>query len=191
MQFLPPRRWFQFRLSTAFVLVGILCWMLSCRPYLLAIFGELPFAGDDIIVIGDARFPNPALLWPTLALAVFVGWKLACAFTRFQVQRGSASTRPCSQRRWYQFRISTWLIIIWFIAALSCRPYLVSMVGRALPYDDDSGYTFLVGEHTLLHPTLAFLLPVLAALLGWKAVGAVERFKRSNASNLATEFSGP
>ncbi len=32
MKFIPPRRWFRFRLSTWFVLLGILCWAMATRP---------------------------------------------------------------------------------------------------------------------------------------------------------------
>lgn len=63
MQFLPSRRWFQFRLSTAFVLVGILCWMLSCRPYVVSIFGEMPFVSDGELwyAVGEHRMLNHGL----------------------------------------------------------------------------------------------------------------------------------
>jgi hypothetical protein len=33
MRFLPPRRWIQFRLSTWFVLVAIVAWAMTCRPW--------------------------------------------------------------------------------------------------------------------------------------------------------------
>jgi hypothetical protein len=33
MHLLPPRRWFQFRLSTWFVLVAILGWAMACWPF--------------------------------------------------------------------------------------------------------------------------------------------------------------
>jgi hypothetical protein len=33
MRLLPPRRWFQFRLSTWLLLIAILCWAMSARPY--------------------------------------------------------------------------------------------------------------------------------------------------------------
>lgn len=32
MRFLPPRRWLQFRMSTCFVLVGIVGWAMMCWP---------------------------------------------------------------------------------------------------------------------------------------------------------------
>ena len=35
MRFLPPRRWFRFRLSTWFVLVAILAWAMTCWPILV------------------------------------------------------------------------------------------------------------------------------------------------------------
>ena len=35
MRFRPSRRWFQFRLSTWFVLVAILGWAMTCRPYVI------------------------------------------------------------------------------------------------------------------------------------------------------------
>jgi hypothetical protein len=39
MRWLPPLRWFQFRLSTWFVLVGILAWTFSVLPPYYRVFG--------------------------------------------------------------------------------------------------------------------------------------------------------
>lgn len=77
--FLPPRRWFQFRLSTWFVLVGIVAWALVSQPFVVESLG--PRAGimsgppwDPIYVV--ERRPNLKLIYPALALAAFLSWKL-------------------------------------------------------------------------------------------------------------------
>ena len=87
MPFLSPRRWFQFRLSTWFVLVAILAWAMTCRPYYTFIDGwwkhmdergstwsrgPLPISPDEVRM-------NPQLVWPALALATFLTWKAAWA----------------------------------------------------------------------------------------------------------------
>ena len=194
MQFLPPRRWFQFRLSTALVLVGILCWMLACRPYVVWVRGEPQIRkGDYFPLVKVNSILNPALLWPGLALSAFLGWKGACAFARSQEQHGVSSTRKLPERRWYRFRISTWLVVGCFSAALMCRPYVVRRVGQAPTFDYDLGYWFCHYDapytYSVVHPILAFLLPVLAALLGCKAVGVMAWLKSANASILSTEIS--
>ncbi|MGD9647867.1 MAG: hypothetical protein AB7U73_19305 [Pirellulales bacterium] len=194
MQFLPSRRWFQFRLSTAFVLVGIGCWMLACRPYVVSIFGEMPFEDDGKLyyAVGDHPMLNPALLWPGLVLAAFVGWKARSTVARFQEWRRAASPRERPQRGWYWFRIiGTWLFLAWlFVVAVHCRPYVVTMVGREVPPSDENPFPFLVGEQRFLNPGLARSMLVLAAFLGWKAVGAAERLKSAIALNRATEIPG-
>ncbi len=195
MRFLPSRRWFQFRLSTALVLVGILCWMLSCRPYVVSIFGSMPFVDDgkQYYALGDHPMLNPSLLWPGIVLSAFVGWKAACAFARFQEQRRATNTRDMPQRHWHWLRIiGTWLFLAWlFLGAINCRPYVVTMIGKEVPPSDENPFPFLVGEQRFLNPGLAPSLLLLAAFLGWKAGGTIGRLKSANASNLATEFSGP
>jgi len=108
MRYLPSRRWFQFRLSTWFVLVAILCWAMAIRPWatwyteqgVVRTFGEpkLPFGARVVWIHGPDEGPpdaaaippahlwernilrvNPRLAWPALALAAFVAWKVAWA----------------------------------------------------------------------------------------------------------------
>jgi len=136
---------------------------------------------------------NHGLLWPGLVLAAFVGWKTAGAFQRFQEHRRATNSRELPQRRWRWFRIfGTWLFLAWLFvdAAIHCRPFVVTMVGREVPPSDENPFPFLVGEQKFLNHALTPSLLMLAALLGWKAVGVVKRLKPSDASNLATEFSG-
>ena len=105
MRFLPSRRWFQFRLSTWFVLVAILGWAMATRPYygwfvsrqsgtvvqVRAIAteqtGRFSFksttrgydaAGADAWLESRQQF-NPRLKWPALALATFLAWKAVWA----------------------------------------------------------------------------------------------------------------
>ncbi len=62
----------RFLLSTWFVLAAILCWALSCRPLLI-----LP--ADDFDPFSDYKEVslNSRVLWPALALLVFITWKAA------------------------------------------------------------------------------------------------------------------
>ncbi len=85
---LPPRRWFQFRLSTWFVLVAILAWAMYLWPWTVKVRTDyhkvLP---DGIHDIGyfEVPAPDPRLLYPTFALVAFVGWKVGRAlFTRWR-----------------------------------------------------------------------------------------------------------
>ncbi|MBX9789949.1 MAG: hypothetical protein K2Y37_13610 [Pirellulales bacterium] len=77
MQFLPPRRWLQFRLSTWFVLVAILGWAMASRPWLIEVQHVPPFE--------PWYLPNPFLALPALTLAAFLAWNAAWAlFGRFK-----------------------------------------------------------------------------------------------------------
>ncbi|MGE0536595.1 MAG: hypothetical protein AB7O68_16615 [Pirellulales bacterium] len=100
MRFLPPRRWFQFRLSTWFVLLAILGWGMTCRPYctdLLSVVAEhellLGYNDDDpyhtaeLATLDAETGINPALRWPALALAVFLAWKAAWAVVPRVIRR--------------------------------------------------------------------------------------------------------
>jgi hypothetical protein len=90
MPFLPLRRWFQFRLSTWFVLVAIIAWAMTCRPYYWEIFGStiepasIGFNDADPYHLNEPsrehrkKF-NPSLRWPALALTAFLTWKAAWA----------------------------------------------------------------------------------------------------------------
>jgi len=108
MPFLPARRWFQFRLSTWFVLVAILVWAMTEWPYSITHRREWhhegvpllsthstqawdrqhPWPADAEHYIGNGEGgvwwtvrsrPNPGLKWPALALALFLTWKAAWA----------------------------------------------------------------------------------------------------------------
>ena len=91
------RRWFQFRLSTWLVLIAILAWAMTARPYLVyglvdaatysfpswiapppADHADYGYDWPDYAPVGW----NPALLYPALALAAFIGWKAAWAIGR-------------------------------------------------------------------------------------------------------------
>ena len=101
---LPPRRWFQFRLSTWFVLVGILAWAMMCRPWTLPariVEGSdvqgltVEVRPGDFEMAGQFRMEvpmNPALRYPALALAALVGWRAAWAIVERRRKRSEAST---------------------------------------------------------------------------------------------------
>jgi len=72
----PRRRWFQFKVSTWFVLVGILCWALACRPWWFEFVTEQTFISLNI-----------ALAYPTLALLAFIAWKVAWLVVERRSQR--------------------------------------------------------------------------------------------------------
>lgn len=116
MPLLPSRRWFQFRLSTWFVLVAILAWAMGLRPrgyvqvydnpkvllhrgwwpgpehpdYFQLVLQSAQAHSFRGIAIGFG--PNPAIVYPFLALAAFVGWKGAWAIVERRRQRTFAST---------------------------------------------------------------------------------------------------
>ena len=77
-----PRRWFQFHLSTWFVLIVIAAWAMFYWPWMVKVRTNyrkvLPNGVHDTWYI-DSSAPDPRLLYPALALAVFVGWKVARA----------------------------------------------------------------------------------------------------------------
>ncbi len=91
MPILPPRRWYQFRLTTWFVLVAILGWAMTywpwvvihrevkIRPLIEEEIGSGSHSGTFTYTDLDIEIPNRAILWPALALATFVGWKAAWA----------------------------------------------------------------------------------------------------------------
>ncbi len=102
MKLLPPRRWFRFRLSTWFVLLGILCWFVSTpcnlyRHYSVNTPGEFVWLSDttepldefpeNVFHLHTDIYPNPRLLGPTLALLAFITWK---AFWAVRARRVSA-----------------------------------------------------------------------------------------------------
>ena len=92
----PRRRRFQFRLST-WLLVAILAWAISTRPYQVpANLSQMVFTGGGFVqpslfcrvfgfelmatrtieYVGPTKL-NPTHLYPALALAAFIGWKAA------------------------------------------------------------------------------------------------------------------
>lgn len=89
-----PRHWLQFRLSTWFVLIGILAWGVTARPWIVPtvafsgyrrkheVYPDLRAGSQFVAVVTETYTLNPALLGPTLALAAFVGWKAAWAIGR-------------------------------------------------------------------------------------------------------------
>lgn len=110
----PTRRWFQFRLTTWFVLVAILAWAMLLGPkadrvFIYRLYHNRPLPFDAYSVkqfknIGEYSFGsksftkseitrsviNPAHFYPALALAAFIGWKVAWAMQR----RLKARTAP-------------------------------------------------------------------------------------------------
>ena len=91
-----PRPWFRFRLSTILVLTAIAAWAMACRPYLitttehvvksrLQLSGYQPIPGEEMPVAGYIGFDeartiiNSELLWPALAFAAFLAWKVGWA----------------------------------------------------------------------------------------------------------------
>jgi hypothetical protein len=85
-------RWFQFRLSTWFVLVAILGWAMACRPLIVSTFevadtkpvgrvGAIPLVVNLHQTMWTVHHDelNPGLKWPILALAAFVAWKAGWA----------------------------------------------------------------------------------------------------------------
>jgi len=98
MRFLPPRRWFQFRLSTWFVLVAILGWAMACRPWWVNEFdideSSPRLVTGDItqgIYLVDKSHVNGQLLQPASALAVFLAWKAAWAVVERRRRRSAAA----------------------------------------------------------------------------------------------------
>lgn len=109
MHFLPPRRWFQFRLSTWFILVVILGWAMACQPWIVhARFGVAPrgFASSTpklvtfLNVKYVRRFTTPYLYdefglnrklgGPALAVAAFLAWKAAWAVVERRRRQSAA-----------------------------------------------------------------------------------------------------
>ena len=70
MRFLPPRRWFQFRLSTWFVLVATLVGLMISWPWIIV------RSGNEIVGEKWAS-PNPKLLMPIVTTLLFLAWKTA------------------------------------------------------------------------------------------------------------------
>jgi hypothetical protein len=72
MRYLPPRRWFQFRLSTWFVLVAIVAELMVSWPWVIVISGN-EIVGEKWVS------PNSRLRLPISTVLLFLAWKAAWA----------------------------------------------------------------------------------------------------------------
>jgi len=116
----PRRRWFQFRLSTWFVLVGVLCWALACWPWIVErqvtlkvyggndhwtldelspnrFFGFIRYIESNATkaaLIERQTIPNPALIYPSLALLAFIAWKVAWLVVERRRTRAATICNP-------------------------------------------------------------------------------------------------
>jgi len=172
----PPRRWFRFRLSTVLILTAILAWAMATRPRIgivilqfrrVASERSFDFSAGYIPDLVDKEFwmirlysftpsedrgcfvyfgPNPELAWPTLALAVFISWKVMWAF-RERVVRRHMSAAPEQntkderlRRRWSRIGLPTILILaaitVW---GMTTRPNI------GIHYFEDKSYRFSAG----------------------------------------------
>lgn len=93
----PHRRWYQFRLTTWFMLVAILAWALTLRPWIVTkqtpIRYGLP-ADEEVFRQWEREsrpYINPSLLYPALAFTSFVGWK--CFWLIVERRRNRSETR--------------------------------------------------------------------------------------------------
>ena len=81
----PRFRWFQFKLSTILILTAIAAWGMGTKPWLISHSipdprnQTVPLIGGSSVTYTwpdeEQRILNPALQWPTLALASFLTWK--------------------------------------------------------------------------------------------------------------------
>jgi hypothetical protein len=117
----PKRRWFQFRLSTWFVLVAILAWAMTYQPWIVtetiqgrSSYIQLPSSSKSTADFESAYYQwlgrtkpiggplwlltyrvdylNPRVLGPIAALVAFLAWKAAWAVGPQIVRRGSSSS---------------------------------------------------------------------------------------------------
>lgn len=114
------RRWYQFRLSTILVLVGILAWAMARRPWInwggngiepdmavpglacqfyvhrtgvtawLCIYNEVPGARHLDAYGWWLNIGPTELIWPILALVAFLTWKLGWAIAARRKRRREA-----------------------------------------------------------------------------------------------------
>ena len=104
------RRWFQFHLSTWFVLVAICAWAMTCRPYWVRHTTEMYSRFDYLLgeptpnwaqqelqtrphLSGIGKWawrPNGRFIWPALALAAFLTWKAAWTIRSAQFTKSRA-----------------------------------------------------------------------------------------------------
>lgn len=68
------RRWFQWKLSTWFVLVAILCWAFAISPRQIVFTDTVPFPGGKTSV-NTLTYMNPHYFGPVAALSAFMCWK--------------------------------------------------------------------------------------------------------------------
>lgn len=97
----PPRRWFQFQLSTWFVLVGLLAWAMLEWPWVVTLVNNRVQNTTDewsSFPADPSELPEPALnpdlRYPALALAAFVGWKAAGVVARRVARRSTRVGEP-------------------------------------------------------------------------------------------------
>lgn len=97
-----PQRWYHLRLSTVLILMSIVGWTLTCRP-LFEVTTFSVHTGDPAMPRSPLHSPvsflenttisfNPLLIWPALALAAFLLWKLGMALASRR-KRSSISTQ--------------------------------------------------------------------------------------------------
>jgi hypothetical protein len=101
----PKRRWFQFRLSTWFVLVAIFGWAFLLHSKVIFWYDSIPVAmSNSSVQLGAAINWQPTgrtvywqvtigieLLYPALALAAFLAWKTAWAVVERRRRRSAAT----------------------------------------------------------------------------------------------------
>ncbi|MGE0535730.1 MAG: hypothetical protein AB7O68_12195 [Pirellulales bacterium] len=142
----PTRRWFRFKLSTVLILTAIAAWAVAYRPevelfhdhqdgirsvvrgpfrwHLRVAVAEMvsPARGDRGWAVG-LNVPDGAR-WPLVALAALFVWKAAWAVRPhlgLHLKSGqSMAARP--KRRWIQFRLSTWLLLVGIIGWTMALP---------------------------------------------------------------------
>lgn len=102
----PPRRWYQFKLSTWFVLAGITAWVMALKPFFSSeslTAGQLTDRNGLYVNIGMENLENvpyllfrigpaPELAGPVIALLAFVGWKSAWLIVERRRKRSEVST---------------------------------------------------------------------------------------------------
>ena len=81
-------------------------------------------------------------------------------------------------RRWLQFQLSTWFVLVTILAwALSIWPWFVTSHTSHVVYKTNGDPDYLSIDEDLLLPSPAYIYPALAlaAFVGWKAALAIGR----------------
>lgn len=170
----PKRHWFQFRLSTWLVLIGILAWFMATGPEFRFDHDEPAYADSidgwsgtfsighpsppTFEALGITYFFPSELRWPVLALSVFLAWKYLwprmprnAVVGQFGNELSEMKARP--KRRWLQSRLSTWLVLIGILAwTMAIQPgfWFHHIKAPYTQHIDDGWYgDFLIGRlHT-------------------------------------------